>query len=200
MVRRIGALRFTLLVLAVVAVVAAVALPVLAASPTPSGPGASGEKPGKGPKASREPEVQVTLSGVIAAVTDADGATGYTITADGKTVRLEAGPAWFWGDKNPLKAFVGKSVTIVGEQSGDEVDVQSVDGKPIRAPGKPPWAGGPMVVGKIHPGWSQDKADRAAARQAAKDAREKARAACKAAGTCADDPDETKAPAATTAP
>jgi hypothetical protein len=168
MVRRIGALRFTLLVLAVVAVVAAVALPVLAASPTPSGPGASGEKPGKGPKASREPEVQVTLSGVIAAVTDADGATGYTITADGKTVRLEAGPAWFWGDKNPLKAFVGKTVTITGEGSGDGVDVQTVDGAAIREPGRPPWAGGWKVVGEKHPGWSGARADRFAAKAKAR--------------------------------
>jgi hypothetical protein len=185
-----------LLALLVLAIV--VAIPVLAASPTPSGGPGPGN--GKGPKGSHEPEVQVTLTGTVAATTAGDGSTDYTISANGKTLRLESGPKWFWGDKNPLKAFVGKSVTIVGEQSGDEVDVQSVDGKPIRAPGKPPWAGGPMVVGKIHPGWSQDKADRAAARQAAKDAREKARAACKAAGTCADDPDETKAPAATTAP
>ena len=51
-------------------------------------------------------------------------------------------------------------------QGGTSVDVQSVDGKQIREPGKPPWAGGPMVVGKDHPGWSQDKADRAAAKAA----------------------------------
>jgi hypothetical protein len=191
-------LRGPLALLALLVLAIVVAIPVLAASPAPSaGPGPGN---GNGPKGSHEPEVQVTLTGTVAATTAGDGSTDYTISANGKTLRLESGPKWFWGDKNPLKAFVGKSVTIVGEQSGDEVDVQSVDGKPIRAPGKPPWAGGPMVVGKIHPGWSQDKADRAAARQAAKDAREKARAACKAAGTCTDEPDETKAPAATTAP
>ena len=159
MVRRIGALRVALLALAVVAVVAAVAIPALAASPSPSA-GAGTEKPGKGPKASKEPEVQVTLRGAIAATTDADGEAGYTITADGKTLRLEAGPAWFWGDEHPLKSFVGKTVTITGEQSGDEVDVATVDGKTIREPGRPPWAGGWKAVGEKHPGWSQAKADR----------------------------------------
>jgi hypothetical protein len=192
-------IRAPLAVLALLVLAIVVAIPVLAASPSPSGGPAAGKD--KGPKGSHPPEVQVTLKGTVAATTEADGAASYTVTADGKTLRLEAGPKWFWGDKNPLKAFVGKSVTIVGEQSGDEVDVQTVDGTAIRAPGKPPWAGGWKVVGKAHPGWSQAKADAAAARQAAKDAREKARAACKAAGTCTDnDPDESEAPEATKAP
>ena len=160
MVRRIGALRIALLAVAIVAVIAALALPALAASPNPSGPSTPGEKPGKGPKASHEPAVAVTLRGVVGTVTSADGEAGYTITADGKTVRLEAGPAWFWGDKHPLKAFVGKTVTITGEQSGDEVDVATVDGTAIREAGRPPWAGGWKAVGQTHPGWSQDKADR----------------------------------------
>jgi hypothetical protein len=176
---------------AVLAIV--VAIPVLAASPGPStGPGAGN---GKGPKASHEPEVSVTLKGTVGAATASDGSVDYTLAADGKTLHLEAGPKWFWGDKNPLKPFVGKSVTVVGEQSGDEVDVQAIDGTAIRAPGKPPWAGGWKVVGKGHPGWSQDKADRFSARQAAKAAREKARAACQAAATCTDnEPDESEAP------
>ena len=193
--------RAPLAVLALVVLAIVVAIPVLGASPAPSGGPGNDNGNGKGPKGSHEPEVQVTLKGTVAATTAADGSVDYTLAADGKTVHLEAGPKWFWGDKNPLKAFVGKSVTIVGEQSGDEVDVQTVDGTAIRAPGKPPWAGGWKVVGKAHPGWSQAKADRAAARQAAKDAREKARAACKAAGTCADsEADESEAPEATKAP
>ncbi len=43
---------------------------------------------------------------------------------------------------------------------GTEVDVQTVDGTAIRAPGKPPWAGGWKVQGEKHPGWSQAKADK----------------------------------------
>ena len=39
------------------------------------------------------------------------------------------------------------------EQGGTELDVDTVDGKAIRAPGKPPWAGGPWAVGPTHPGW-----------------------------------------------
>jgi hypothetical protein len=196
-----GSLRGPLVVGALVVLVIAVALPVLAASPSPSGgaggaPAASHEP--KGPKASHEPEVSVTLKGTVAATTATDGSVDYTIVANGKTLKLEAGPKWFWGDKNPLKAFVGKSVTIVGEQSADEVDVETVDGQAIRAPGKPPWAGGWKVVGSAHPGWSQAKADRFQAKQVAKAAREKARAACQAAGTCApeasDEPDESEAP------
>jgi hypothetical protein len=185
-------LRGPFAILALLALAIVVAIPVLAASPTPSGGPGNGN--GKGPKASHELEVTVTVKGTVAAATAADGSVDYTITADGKTLHLEAGPKWFWGDKNPLKAFVGKSVTIVGEQSGDEVDVSTVDGKAIREPGKPPWAGGWKVVGKSHPGWSQDKADRFAAHQAAKAAREKARTACQAAGTCANEPEASKAP------
>ena len=39
------------------------------------------------------------------------------------------------------------------EQGSTELDVDTVDGKAIRAPGKPPWAGGPWAVGPTHPGW-----------------------------------------------
>src|SRR5689334_8956171 len=191
--RRLPALRGPVALAAVVVLAIVVAIPVLAASPGPSsGPGTAN---GKGPKASHEPEVQVTLTGTVAAATASDGSVDYTFSSGGRTLRLEAGPRWFWGDKNPLKPFVGKSVTIVGEQSGDELEVQTVDGTALRAPGKPPWAGGWHVVGKSHPGWSQDKADRFAAHEAAKAAREKARAACQAAGTCTDrEPEGSEAP------
>jgi hypothetical protein len=188
----------SLLVLAVV-----VAIPVLAASPSPApsghaaaSAGASGEPDhggpkDKGPRASHAPEVQVTLRGTVTATTNADGSVDYTLVAGGRSLRLEVGPKWYWGHRNPLKASVGKTVTVVGEQSADEVDVQSVDGVAIRQPGKPPWAGGWKVQGSIHPGWSQDKADRLKAKEAAKQQRMQAKAACKAAGTCADDdPDE----------
>jgi hypothetical protein len=45
-------------------------------------------------------------------------------------------------------------------------DVFTVNGETIRAAGKPPWAGGPAVVGESHPGyggWSRGQAARAAA-------------------------------------
>ena len=160
MVHRLGARRLGLIALAVLAVLAAVALPAIAASPAPSGATSPGEHPGKGPKASHEPEVAVTLRGVVATTTDASGQTTYTLTVDGKTVRLDAGPPWFWGDHHPLAAFVGKTASITGSQSGDEVEVATVDGAAIREPGRPPWAGGWKAVGSAHPGWSQDKADR----------------------------------------
>jgi hypothetical protein len=160
----------TILAIAVLAIV--VALPVLAASPSPSaGPAASAQapetKPSKGPKASEAPEVQVTIRGEVRSATDAKGRPEFTLVANGKTLRLSAGPPWFFGAKHPLLPFAGKTVTIVGEQSGDEIDVVSVDGTALRAPGKPPWAGGWKKVGKIHPGWSQAKADRQAAKEKA---------------------------------
>jgi hypothetical protein len=182
------------------AVAAFIVLAVIVAIPGPGGlcrlrPGGPGNGNGHGADKSHEPEVQVTLHGLVSATTDADGETGYTIAADGKTLHLEAGPPWYWGDKNPLKGAVGKSVTIVGEQSGDEVDVQSIDGTAIRPAGKPPWAGGPKAVGSIHPGWSQAKADRMKAHDAAKQQRAQARAACQAAGTCpSGEPEEAEAP------
>jgi len=153
--------------------VAVVALPALAADPSgaPSAsaaPEASKEpkaskapKPERGPKVKKEPGVPVTVTGTVATRTDA-GETEYTITVDGKTHTLEAGPAWFFKDKHPLKPFVGKRVTIAGEQRAGEteLDVETVDGTRLREPGKPPWAGGWKAVGEGHPGWTQEKADR----------------------------------------
>ena len=194
------ALRGPLVVVAFLVLAIVVAIPVLAASPAPSGsstPAASGEGNGqaKGPKASHEPEVTVTVSGTVKATTDADGSTTYTLSSNGKTLKLEDGPKWWWQDKDPLKAWVGKSVTIAGEQSGDEIDVQAVNGVAMRAPGKPPWAGGWKAVGSIHPGWTQEKADRQKAKAAAKQQREAAKAACRAAGTCTDDePEQSESP------
>lgn len=168
-----------LLMVALIALVGLVSIPALAASPTP-GPSSAAtakpegtDKPGKGPKNEKEPSVETTLTGTLATRTDAEGGTEYTLTVGATTYALEAGPAWYWKDKHPLKAYVGKSVTVVGEQKqgSTSVDVQSVDGKAIREPGKPPWAGGPMRVGKDHPGWGQDKADRWAAKVAAKKAK-----------------------------
>src|SRR3954452_12953519 len=125
-------------------------------------PAAPSDKPGKGPKTEKheDAETAVTLTGVIAATTDTEGESGFTLTVGGKVYRLEVGPPWWWGDKNPLKPFVGKTVTIAGEQTtgSDELEVMTANGQTIRAPGKPPWAGGPKVVGEKRPGFAAWKA------------------------------------------
>lgn len=156
--RRLGPARGPLLLVVLAGLFALVALPALAANPS-GAPGAS-DHPGKGPKASKAPEVAVTLRGAVGTRTTADGDTEYTLTVDGTVLRLDAGPGWFHGDAHPLKAFVGKTVTVTGGQRGDEVGVETVDGTRLRAEGKPPWAGGWKKVGSGHPGWSQEKADR----------------------------------------
>jgi hypothetical protein len=167
-------------------VVVALALPAFAADPSASSsaappkaaaseppepdesPGDEGSRPNKdnkvdkGNKGAETPEVAITLHGTIAMTKDSDGFPSFTIGSGSKTYGLEAGPPWFWGANNPLAKFAGKSVTITGETSAGstDVDVLTVDGTSIRAPGKPPWAGGWKAVGSKHPGWSQDKADR----------------------------------------
>src|SRR3712207_8241224 len=78
-------------------VLLALALPVLAAPPsTPPGQANKAEK-------SKVPEVEVSLRGRVEKSTDAEGETTYTLTADGRTWRLEAGPKWFHGDSHPLE-------------------------------------------------------------------------------------------------
>jgi len=131
----------------VVVLSAIVILPVLAAKPE---------------KAADAQKAPITISGTVQLATDADGHETYTLQDGGKTYTLDAGPPWFFGDKYPLKPFVGKNVTIAGEaaQGSTDVEVDSVNGTALRAPGRPPWAGGWKVVGAAHPGWSQDKADR----------------------------------------
>ncbi len=168
--------RFRIVLVAALAVIlAAVALPVVAANPDVGPAGGNGHRgpvaaeKSPGPKSekvkkAKVPKAPITLSGTVGTTTDAEGETVYTLTSGGTTYTLDAGPAWFHGDKHPLKAFVGESVSIDGEaaEGSTEVEVASVDGTAIRAAGKPPWAGGWKRLGKIHPGWSQEKADRMA--------------------------------------
>ena len=165
-------LRLGLLAVASILVLA-IAIPVMGADPSPAASPAGqtkpdkadkSPKPGKADKAGKSdkaakapkaPEVAVTVTGTVAQTTDAEGRPTYTVAEGATTWELSAGPAWYWGDKNPLAAYVGQSVTVVGtHQEGDtELDVDSVNGVAIRAAGKPPWAGGPWVVGPTHPGW-----------------------------------------------
>lgn len=149
----------------------AIAIPVLGADPSSSPPGQTkpdkSTNPGqqkKGEKATKEaktPEVAITVTGTVQQSTDGKGRPTFTLTADGKTWDLSAGPPWYWGDKNPLAAYIGKSVTVAGShhEGETELDVETVNGTAIRAAGKPPWAGGPWVVGPTHPGWKSWMAD-----------------------------------------
>lgn len=165
------------LVAGLVLVLAAVALPALAANPDTGPAGGNGQRgpvtAEKSPnpnaekaKKAKVPKEPITLSGTVTAATDADGNPTYRVSSGGTTYTLDAGPPWFHGDNHPLKQFVGDAVTIVGEiaEGSTEVDVATVDGTPLRAAGKPPWAGGWKTVGESHPGWSQAKADRMAER------------------------------------
>jgi hypothetical protein len=136
--------RRLLLPLAGLAALVLIAAPVLGADPSP-----------KPEQAKVSAAISKTLTGMVTTTTDAKGRATFLMTVAGVTWELSAGPKWFWSDKNPLAAFVGKSVEITGSYHAGEtdLDVATIDGKPLRAPGKPPWAGGPKVVGKIHPGW-----------------------------------------------
>ncbi|HUQ78885.1 MAG TPA: hypothetical protein VM427_08475 [Patescibacteria group bacterium] len=194
MTRSRRSLRIPLLAVALFALVGVIAIPALAAGPSAAPGAAASEKPGRGPKASKAPEVAVTLEGVVSMATDAEGVTTYTIAAAGRIIRLDAGPSWFIGGDHPLAAFVGRSVTITGDQRGDEVDVETVDGTRLRAAGKPPWAGGWKAVGSAHPGWTREKADRRAAHEAAKAARHGAKAGRADKATDADEPAGTPDP------
>ena len=148
---------------ALVAVLAAG--PVLGVDPVP-GPDSPGAADGQGPpneppgqakdkSKPKAPATPITVTGTIEATLDADGRTVYTLTADGATYELGAGPAWFWGDDHPLAGRVGDQVEIAGEirEGTAEIDVETVDGAALREPGKPAWAGGPKSVGERHPGW-----------------------------------------------
>jgi hypothetical protein len=161
------------IVVGIVVLLAAVALPTLAANPGAApGGNAAGADPVQAEKSTppglekakkaKVPTEPITIRGAVTAATDEDGNTVYRMTSGGTTYDLEAGPPWFHGDNHPLKAFAGKTVTIVGEiaEGSTEVSVDTVDGTALREAGKPPWAGGWKRLGEIHPGWSQEKADR----------------------------------------
>ena len=151
----------------------AVAIPVMGADPSPpaSPPGQTKpdktDEPDKSPnpnepaKADKAPEIALTVTGTVTQSTDAEGRPTFTLTAGTTTWDLSAGPPWYWGTKNPLAAYVGKSVTVVGthREGSTDLSVDTIDGVALRAAGKPPWAGGPWVVGPSHPGWKSWMAD-----------------------------------------
>lgn len=173
---------------------AATAAPAETDEPEESDGPQKSPKADKPAKADKGPEVDVTLTGTVGTRTDADGDTEYTLATGSKTVVLDGGPSWFYGNDHPLKPYVGKRVTITGSQRAgdDEVEVAAVDGKRIRAEGKPPWAGGWKRVGEKHPGWSQEKWDRWQAKLAAKG--QAFGAGCWPPGHCKDKPGKGNAP------
>lgn len=144
--------------LATIAVAGAVGIPVIASAAQPSEPPGQ-TKPEKSPKG---PKVDATVRGKLVAGTDDKGRPTFTITASGRTWEISAGPKWFFGDDSPLKAYVGKTVTVVGtHREGDtDLSADTINGKELRAAGKPPWAGGPRAVGERHPGWKGWKGDK----------------------------------------
>ena len=141
--------------------VLAVMIPVVSADPSPSASPPGQTKPDKADKAAKTPEIAVTVQGTVQQTTDGKGRPTFTLTAGPTTWELSAGPKWYWGDKSPLAAYVGKSVTVAGTYHEGETDlsVDTIDGTALRAAGKPPWAGGPLAVGSAHPGWKAWMAD-----------------------------------------
>jgi hypothetical protein len=128
-----------------------IAAPVFGANPS-----------AKPTKADKGPEIARTLTGTVASETDEKGRVGYTMTVGGVTWELSAGPKWFWGANNPLAAYVGQSVEVTGTYHAgkNDLDVATINGKALRAAGKPPWAGGPKAVGSSHPGWKDGKTNK----------------------------------------
>jgi hypothetical protein len=167
---------------AAIVVAIALALPVVAASPSPAAseqPSGSSKPHGVArPDHSHAPEVSTTLHGTVARGADRSGHPTFTLTAGGSTYDLSRGPWWFWGSDHPLSPYVGKDVTVVGEREGDstEIDVETIDGKALRTTGKPPWAGGPKVVGATHPGYKAWQAARDGAKNRGDGARPSASA------------------------
>jgi hypothetical protein len=131
--------------------IALVVLPLLIPTTNPTA--------GKAQK-THKPEMAITVRGTIQKTTDQDGTTAYTMLSNGTTYRLSHGPEWWWGTNDPLAAYVGRTVEVIGEvtQGSTDLDVQSVDGKALRDAGRPPWAGGPKAVGENHPGSDKNNA------------------------------------------
>lgn len=152
--------------LLVVGAMFAFAVPAFSAEP--SAPPGKEKAPGQ--QKERAPQVEVTLNGTVERTTDERGRPVFTLTQGGTTWELSAGPKWWWGeDGGPLGAFVGKNVEIKGShrEGSTDVGVDSVDGQALRAEnaGRPPWAGGPKVVGEKHPAWKAWQGARADGRR-----------------------------------
>lgn len=132
------------------------------AAPSVAPRSAATPKPAEATDTPDADEVLTTLKGVLTTKKDAEGDVDYYIG----DVQMSVGPPWFWGAKHPLTSLVGQTITVTGHMEtgnpakanakdvGPEFEVLTVNGKTIREPGKPPWAGGPKVVGPSHPGYA----------------------------------------------
>jgi len=115
--------------------------------------------------------------GTVEATQDADGAFEYQLNDGTSVIELSVGPPWFYGDDHPLADLVGQQVSVSGEvddgtpaseadsranaDGQPSFDVFTLNGTELRTAGKPPWAGGPAVVGERHPGhagWARGQA------------------------------------------
>lgn len=195
--------RTNLIHIGIMAAVLVGALLIVALAASPVGRQLTGNtQPGsaQSEQGAKAPEVDVSLTGTLGTRTAADGTTEYTLTNGDTVLSLDAGPAWFFGNAHPLAPFVGQQVTIGGGQreGATSVDVLTVNGTALREPGKPPWAGGWKTVGERHPGWSQEKVDRNAAKQAAK--QERFGLQCWPPGHCKDASGKPATPATSPAP
>jgi hypothetical protein len=146
------------------------AQPSASPSPASPSPASAPSSPAGSPKPAESesddersgPGAEVTRQGILGTTTDDRGRTRYALRAGSTTYILAAGPPWFTGDRHPLEAQVGETVTIGGWLPNGTltIHVDTVDGAAWREPGRPPWAGGWKAVGEGHPGWSQAKWDR----------------------------------------
>jgi hypothetical protein len=96
-----------------------------------------------------EPERVATVSGTLAREGDGFRLAGKELGVGARWWRETAKVADFDGDRTTeavtteLEGLAGKTVAATGEVEGDELSVRTLNGKPVRAAGKPPWAGGP---------------------------------------------------------
>jgi hypothetical protein len=116
-------------------------------------------------------EVMQSLTGTVVVVVDEDGVATYFLQVDDETqVLLSVGPPWYWGDEDPLGSLVDGAVVTVEGYYDEDLDeaVELGEGEVAEEPvfevrvigveslwdgDVPPWAGGPEVVGEVHPGW-----------------------------------------------
>ena len=134
------------------------AAPVASGGPSPAAASAD-EDENESSDADEADAPPIMLIGIVG-VDTGEKHPHYTLTVGSVVYELEAGPWWFWGDDHPLAPFVGHAVAISGRAEGEHgVEVFSANGTTIREPGRPPWAGGPKVVGEKHPGWKPWMAD-----------------------------------------
>ncbi len=77
-----------------------------------------------------------TLSGTLTR----GGPTGVALAVNGVSYTVRFGPPWYTAS-SVLGRDVGTAVTMTGQVHAHTVRAHSVNGRPLRTRGKPPWAG-----------------------------------------------------------